>query len=52
MGIRKMKVSNATQNVSTEVPATNERGFKLHLHLEMGFSSVLEHFSFFLSGVS
>lgn len=54
MGIRKnvMKLSNTIQNVSTEVPVSNEYGLKLNLHLEMGFSSTLEHSSFFSFQVS
>lgn len=47
-----MKLSNTIQNVSTEVPVTNEYGLSLNLHLEMGFSSTLEHFSFFSFQVS
>lgn len=47
-----MQLSNTVQNISTEVPVTDECGLKLNLQLGMGFSSLLEHFSFFPSGIS
>ena len=42
-----MKLSNTIQNISTEVAVTNEHGPKCNFELKMGFSSILEHFSFF-----
>lgn len=42
------KLSNTIQNVTADVPIPNERGPKLKLQLETGFSSILEHSSSFL----
>lgn len=47
-----MTLSKTNQNISTEVPVTNEQGLKLNHQLEIGFTSMPEHFSFFFFLVS